>query len=195
MLLRWMRPCCRRSVAANLNLIFVLVVRRLFSENCVCIDCRRLLFCSGSSTYLLCVRLVLCSAGSRVRPSSSAVSCASASVLRWSRTCQYNCSRGFGGWRLHPSILHIFHSSQPAAAIDTTRQRRCKARIDESKGKKKCHPWSGNSQARGRVIWPWSFLRSTQCYNNVVESGAKTCSQVSLLYQSTNQGTDCEHDL
>ena len=60
----------------------------IVSENCVRIDCRRLLFCSDSSTYLLCLLLVLCSVGSRVRPSSSAVSCASASVLRWSRTCQ-----------------------------------------------------------------------------------------------------------
>ena len=59
----------------------------IVSENCVCIDCRRLLFCSDLSTYLLCVRLVLCSDGSRVRPSLSAVSCASASVFRWSRTC------------------------------------------------------------------------------------------------------------
>ena len=69
MLLRWMRPCCRRSVAANLNLIFVLVVRRLFLRivfaSIVNVSCsvriRRHIFCVSGWFFVLlvlvCVRL------------------------------------------------------------------------------------------------------------------------------------------
>ena len=86
----------------------------IVSEKSVRCVCRRILFCSVLSPYLLCVRLVLCSVGSRVRPSSSAVSYASASVLRWSRTCHRN--------KFH-SVYHYVGNSIPLCTCNLHKDR------------------------------------------------------------------------